>query len=198
MLDDERNLKYSRKHESLVLSLACLFNNEKRNKKYKYLRLVKDAGFSLKETKALGFKTSYKLWKSDLTKDRNPGGRPKLEKNFISEIKNYFLNNSLFASNRFLKLQEKNAMFRQTTFRNAFNSLSSKKDFSFSSFYKYTPRFVKKPQRITDLCNYCFHLKVGTEIILREMIFTAKSPSVRQRDRPIIDPSLHHPVPGGS
>lgn len=159
-IEIERNL-FVDKHGALILSLVNLFNNEKRKKKFKYLRLMKEAGFTFTEIKALGFRTSYKLWNSDMTKPRNLGGRPKLSQNFISVINKFFLNNSLYASNRFLKLQEKNVMFRQTTFRNAFNSLSCKNEFSFSSFYKYTPKFIKKPQRITDLCNFCFHMKVG-------------------------------------
>jgi len=66
----------------------------------------------------------------------------------------------MFAANRILKLQRKNAMYRQSTFRDYFNNFEFKKKLSFSSFYKYIPKFIKKPQRLTDLCSFCQLLKV--------------------------------------
>ncbi len=38
---------------------------------------MKEVGFSLRETNLLGFNVGKRLWKSNLEKKRNNGGRPK-------------------------------------------------------------------------------------------------------------------------
>ena len=138
-----------------------IFNEKKLKKKYKYLYPLKRVGFSLRETNLLGFNVGKRLWNSNLEKKRNIGGRPKLS-NFLSkEIKNYFDNKSTFAANRILKKENENVKFRQFTLSDGFNKFAFKDEMSFSTFLKYTPKYIKQPTRLSDLCSLCHVYKVS-------------------------------------
>jgi hypothetical protein len=115
---------------------------------------------SYNELRKFGFKFSKHLWKTNLKLKRNLGGRPKIKHFFVNSIDSYFKENSTIAPNRFLKLQNKNAMFRQKTFSDAYNCYPLKDNLSFSTFYKNVPKFIKKPERLSDLCPYCYLNKV--------------------------------------
>ena len=85
---------------------------------------LKSAGFSYYEAKKFGFKFSEKLWKTNLRKKRNPGGRPQIDPYLKNSVHSYFEENSTIAANRFLKLQKTNARYRNKTLKNSFTSLN--------------------------------------------------------------------------
>jgi len=144
-------------------NFSKLFNTEKTKLKHMLLDPIKSAGFSAYEAKKFGFNFSTKLWKSDLKKKRNLGGRPKIKVYFKKALQSFFEENSTLAPNRFLKLQNNNVRYRNKTLKDSFNSIKdSFSDFiSFSSFYKYLPKYIKQPYRLTDLCSYCQLNKVS-------------------------------------
>jgi hypothetical protein len=143
-----------------LMNYAKIFNSKKQKKKYKYLLPLKQAGFSKKEALYFGFKVSKWLWDQNISKKRNNGGRPKINALFTEKIRNFFLENSTEAANRFLKLQGKNAMYRRFTFIDAYREFMYKENISLSSFKKYVPHNIKKPHRLSDLCAYCQQNKV--------------------------------------
>ena len=138
-------------------NFAFVINQKKAKKKFKYILPLKNAGFSFSETKDLGIMIGRRLWNNTFigSKERNKGGRPKVSSILINEIKNFFDKNSTMAPNRFLKLQQKNVMYRNSTFIEDFRSFLYNDNLSFCSFKNYIPKYIKKPCRLTDLCMYC-------------------------------------------
>jgi hypothetical protein len=127
---------------------------------------LKSVGFTLRETNLLGFNCGKRLWHSNLENKRNTGGRPKLTHFLSKEIKKYFDNKSTFAANRILKKENKNVMFRQFTLSDGYNKFDFKEKMSFSTFLKYTPKYIKQPTRLSDLCSLCHLYKVKLKAIL--------------------------------
>ena len=114
MVELEKSLTVDEKFKLVPRLVAALkkysdiFNNKKPQKKYKYIRPIKEAGFTKSEAEKFGFKVSKWLWSSSMNKERRKAGRPKLCSLFTDEIKNYFNNNCTIAANRYLKLQKCN------------------------------------------------------------------------------------------
>jgi len=95
------------------------------------------------------------LWNSNLSLKRNLGGRPKIKLDQQKSIASFFNKNSTIAANRFLKLQNANARYRLFTLKDGYNKFLQRNDVKFASFYKYAPKYIKRPARLTDLCSYC-------------------------------------------
>lgn len=140
--------------------VSKIYNKEKPKLKCKLLDPIKSAGFSIKEAKAFGFKFCKKFWRSNLKLKRNLGGRPAVKGYFKKLIESFHQENSSLAANRFLKLQNTDARYRNKTLTDDFSSFKLNDYLSFSSFYKYMPKCIKKPHRKTDLCIYCQTNKV--------------------------------------
>jgi hypothetical protein len=150
-----------------VNEYSSIFNQYKPKERYKYLIPIKKAGFTLIEANKLGFNVGKKLWKSNLSLNRNKGGRPGLHLDYKNSIKSYFKMNCTVAPNRYLKLQQENVLYRNRTLKDSFNNFSQNSKISFSAFYKNMPKNVKSPHRLSDLCVYCHLNKVIFVFIYR-------------------------------
>ena len=137
-----------------------IYNKEKPKLKNRLLDPIKSAGFSIKEAKAFGFKFCKNFWRSNLKLKRNLGGRPALNDSLKNLIESFHHENSSLAANRFLKRQHTNARYRNKTLSDDYHSFKFKDFLSFSSFYKFMPKYIKHPHRKTDLCFYCLLNKV--------------------------------------
>ena len=76
------------------------------------------------------------------------------------ELNTYMESISSIAANRFLKKIDKNAFYCNISLLEAYSKFESKKELSFSTFYKYLGSQFKKPHRFSDLCEYCENNKV--------------------------------------
>ena len=163
------NISLLPKYHLALQNFASVINQKKLKKKFKYILPLKNAGLSYKEIKHLGVMIGRRLWHNTFpgSQKRNKGGRPKISPNLIKEIKNFFDKNTTIAANRFLKLQNKNVMYRTSTFVDDFRNFLYKDNLSFCSFKNYVPKYIKKPCRLTDLCMYCQLYKVR---ILKQLI----------------------------
>ena len=149
------------KHTNALKNFAIIFNNEKPKKKFKLLSPLKQADFSLNDVKRFNFKAGAKVWKScSNLAIRNNGGRPKVELKVVTNIDNHMKSLSEIAANRYLIKLKKNARYRNTTYKAAFNSYPMKKKITFSTFYKKICKRFKKPHRLSDLCDICQNGKV--------------------------------------
>ncbi len=78
---------------------------------------------------------------------------------------------SSIAANRYLIKLQKNAFYCECSLVEAysrFQSSSGKElDISFSTFYKYVGNEFKKPQRFSDLCEYCEQYKVKIPFLMK-------------------------------
>jgi len=140
-----------------------VFNSEEQKKKFKLLSPLKDAEFSLRQAKDFNFKAGKKIWTSCSNwHARNKGGRPKLKENIAENINNFMKKRSSPAGNRYLKKLKMNAMYRNSTYKAAYNDypLKGKIPFSFSTFKKKICKRFKKPHRMSDLCDLCEQGKV--------------------------------------
>jgi hypothetical protein len=135
---------------------AAIFNLEKQKKKFKLLRPLKSAGFSLAEARLLDYKAGVRIWKKcDIGQTRNNGGRPGIKKSLINDINIYMNKISHPAANRYLIKLRKNARYREGTYRDAFHTCPFKDKLSLGTFRRKLCKSFKKPHRISDLCDIC-------------------------------------------
>jgi hypothetical protein len=68
---------------------------------------------------------------------------------------------SSLASNRIVKIPGRsvNAMYCSKSIKEAYKTFPNRANIPYSSFYKYISKKLKKPHRLTDLCDYCEHGK---------------------------------------
>ena len=160
--EKEVNLLAS-KHTNALKKYASIFNSEEQKKKYKLLCPLKEAKFSLRQAKSFDFKAGDLMWTNCSNwHARNKGGRPKLEESIAENINYYMKKRSSPAGNRYLKKLKMNAMYRNSTYKTAFNEypLKDKIRLSFSTFKKKICKRFKKPHRLSDLCDLCEQGKV--------------------------------------
>ena len=163
ILDENEINLLANKHSNALKRFGVVFNSEEQKKKFKLLSPLKDAKFSLREAKKFNFEAGKLMWKNCSNRHiRNKGGRPKLKEIISKDINQYMKRISSHAANRFLKKLKMNAMYRNSTYRAAFNNypLKDKIPFSFSTFKKKICKRFKKPHRLSDLCDICEHGKV--------------------------------------
>jgi hypothetical protein len=87
-----------------------------------------------------------------------------LSVDYIESIKQHMNKFSNAASNRTIKSKWKNSFgkrenipvrHRILTLKESYNRYPYKNEISFSSYYYYMENTFKKPQRLSDLCEYC-------------------------------------------
>ena len=160
LTSDDKNALAAKHFRALSL-FGEMYNTKKKKLKHKYLYPVRKAGFSILEAKNMNFLTNKYMWKSCLNRrKRNNGGHPKLDNSLIEKINSRVAENSTIAANRYLKKQNQNALYRNSTLKEAYNNLPEKNKLSYSSFYLHLDNRFKKPHRLSDLCDYCEYKKV--------------------------------------
>ncbi len=161
VLKPDEKKKFTSKHLKALRLFGEIYNKKKQKNKHKYLYPIKRAGFSISEALHFNFKISTHIWHSCLNRSkRNKGGKPKLDVLLVDKLNAHLTQNSSIAANRYLKLQSRNARYRNLTNIEAYKTFAEKKMMSFSCFYSHIEKKFKKPHRISDLCDYCEHKKV--------------------------------------
>jgi hypothetical protein len=155
----------------------------KSKSKHHFIRPARLSGLSLQETKELGFVCNKKLWASCLdTNERHQGGRRRTDAELVEEIKVHMESLTNIGANRTVVIrnfaernpreiykkrkisqQIENVRYRTTTLNEAFrqyklrdNHLNDqRRNFRFLTFKKYVDKRFKKPQKSTDLCEFC-------------------------------------------
>jgi hypothetical protein len=79
---------------------------------------------------------------------RNKGGRPSIDNFLIEDLNRHLKENSSVAANRFLKRENTNVFYRNSTKIEAFKKYRYNKIISLTSFKKYFHRKFKKPHRV--------------------------------------------------
>ena len=134
-----------------------------------FLFPMKNANFSLKQTRELNFNATSYLWTKCLnTLANNVGGRLPLKGELIKEINQHCKKNSSIAANKYLKKIKSNAYYRNTTFKSLYNRFNLREKLSHSTFYKYSRKEFKKPKRLSDMCVHCEEYKVIKSFILKK------------------------------
>ncbi len=158
---------------------AVFVNKQKPKNKHWHIRPFKNAKFKLRELREAGFKISSNLWRSCTVnnEERNPGGKPKLPKEEIERISDFLYQDSRPSAYRVLKktfstcskfdINEKSTKAIPVRFLNEslidthyFYKKKFKSNLSFSSLYKYKPKYYKKAYQETDICEYCTNNKL--------------------------------------
>jgi len=148
-------------------NFSKIYNLKKQKKKHKYLLQLKNAGITFSEATQFGYKINYYIWRTNLIKERNSGGRPKIKQLFKEEIQNHVDDRSTLAVNRFLKLQNENVKYRNFTFKDIYRTFLYHDNISFSTFRNYIPIYIKNHHRLSDLCNYCENYRVIRNFIFK-------------------------------
>ena len=124
----------------------------------------------------MGFNASKYLWKRCLDSAPNEKrGRKALDRDLIEEINRHIDMNSSISSYRTVKSKEKNTLaqkenipvkFRSETLMDLYSKFEMKEEISFSCFYSYIGKEVKRSQKLTDLCGYCENGNLLAKILL--------------------------------
>ena len=150
------------RHTSALNKFGSVFNSAEQKKQFKLLSPLKEAKFSHREAKNFNFEAGKKLWRNCLNwHSRSKGGRPKLNESISDSINLFMKRSSSYAANRFLKKLKMNAMYRNTTYKTAYNKYPLKAKMSFATFKNKICKRFKKPHRFSDLCDTCEHGKVN-------------------------------------
>jgi hypothetical protein len=181
----EKVLTKNQKEKVASIYIAALANMStalhklvKKKDQHHFIRALRKAGISKSDLNKLGYKCGKKLWKSCLdARERNLGGRQSIPSECIDEIKAHMESISTLASDKTVYTksrceqdpESKNpvanktlepARYVQISYIDAYKqykmNTNGNKKVSINTFLRNVDkRLYKKPQRSTDLCDYC-------------------------------------------
>ena len=149
---------FNSRHVAALNNIAKLYKGVPKYEKYQYINALRSAKLTLPEVRSLGFNCSNNLWKSSLNKEpRGPVGRKCLKTEIRSSMNNYLDKNSEIAANRTVLIKNPDDLesdkqivsvkYRHTNLTDLYTNFDRKEELSYSSFYKYVPKEIKKPHR---------------------------------------------------
>jgi hypothetical protein len=160
---DYKHDPYVGEKEKIALNEFSQLSNESKSKNRRYfIRPMRISGFTLAETKNLGFKCSKHLWKSCLLfTPKQKNGRKPLKQCYQQNINSFFESLSSTSSDRIVKIKDQDGnkideivRYIDTSFHEAYLNYGAKHQMCESTFRKYISKIYKKPYRWTVCCNF--------------------------------------------
>ena len=161
------------KYINVIKTLSVEYNTTAPKDRHNLIRAFRENGFSIYETRALGWNASFNLWHSCGRKEsRSLGGASCKSESLISDLYSHLDSMSNISSDRTVQmlfegvLQDVNVRYMKAPVLESYNLFPRQNEISLSSYYNHITKQYKRPHRLSDLCDYCEYATVLNANIL--------------------------------